>query len=71
MKNTFMRVNEVADELGVSKPCAYKLVQKLNGELKSKNFITISGRISRQYFQERVYGLKPKDRKGASENAGI
>ena len=57
MNNTFMRVNEVADELGISKPCAYKLVQKLNGELKQKNFVTISGRISRQYFQERVYGL--------------
>ena len=60
MSNTFMRVDDVAVELGVSKPCAYKLVQKLNGELKQKNFITISGRISRQYFQERVYGLKSK-----------
>ena len=60
MANTFMRVDEVAEELGVSKPCAYKLVQKLNGELKQKNFITIAGRISKQYFQERVYGLKPK-----------
>ena len=63
MANTFMRVNEVAEELGVSKPCAYKLVQRLNGELKQKNFITISGRISRQYFQERVYGAKPKTEK--------
>ena len=60
MGNTFMRVNKVAEELGVSKPCAYKLVQRLNGELKQKNFVTIAGRISRQYFQERVYGLKPK-----------
>ena len=59
MSNSFMRVDEVAEELGVSKPYAYKLVQKLNEELKQKNFITISGRISRQYFQERVYGLKP------------
>jgi len=63
MANTFMRVNEVAEELGVSKPCAYKLVQKLNGELKQKNFITIAGRISRQYFHERVYGSKSKTEK--------
>jgi len=60
MNKAFMKVNEVAEELGVSKPCAYKLVQKLNGELKQKNFITIAGRISRQYFQERVYGTKLK-----------
>jgi len=63
MSNSFMRVDEVAEELGVSKPCAYKLVQKLNGELKQKNFITIAGRISRQYFQERVYGTKSKTAK--------
>ena len=60
MNHAFMRVDEVAEELGVSKPCAYKLVQRLNGELRQKNYITIAGRISRQYFQERVYGTKPK-----------
>lgn len=35
MSNTFMRVDEVADEMGVSKSYAYKVVQKLNEELKS------------------------------------
>ena len=54
----------------VSKPCAYKLVQKLNGELRQKKFITISGRISRQYFRERIYGLN-QNKKGASEDASI
>ncbi len=34
MSNSFMRVDEVAKELGVSKSYAYKLVKKLNGELK-------------------------------------
>ena len=43
MENTsFMRVEEVAQELGVSKSYAYKIVQKLNEELKSKGFLTIS-----------------------------
>jgi len=58
MNSIFMSVSEVAEELGVSKSLAYKLVQKLNAELKQKNFITVSGRISKQYFQERVYGSK-------------
>lgn len=35
MSNTFMRVDEVAEELGISKSYAYKLVQKLNAEMKS------------------------------------
>ena len=56
MENTsFMKVDEVAQELGISKSYAYKIVQKLNDELKSKGYITISGRINRGYFNERLY----------------
>lgn len=55
MSNTFLRVEEVAEEMEVSKSYAYKIVQKLNEELKSKGFITISGRINREYFNERLY----------------
>lgn len=43
---SFMRVDEVAQELGISKSYAYKIVQKLNVELKEKGFMTISGRVS-------------------------
>ena len=32
MENKFIRVDEVADELGVSKRYAYKLIRQLNGE---------------------------------------
>ena len=58
MDTPFMKVEEVAKELGVSKSYAYKLVQKLNEELEQKNYITISGRVSTRYFQERIYGLQ-------------
>lgn len=62
-ENTFMSVDEVANELGVSKSYAYKIVQRLNNELKEKGFITISGRLNKQYFMERVcYGAKQKER---------
>ena len=52
----FINADEVAEELGVSKPYAYKLVKRLNEELKEKGFLVISGRVSRQYFMEKVYG---------------
>lgn len=58
-KRSFMRVDEVAAELGVSKSYAYKIVQRLNAELKAKGYLTISGRVSRQYFMEKAcYGEK-------------
>ena len=60
---SFMRVDEVAQELGISKSYAYKIVQKLNVELKEKGFMTISGRVNKQYFMERTcYGTTKKER---------
>ena len=56
MNNKFICAEEVAQELSVSKPYAYKLIRQLNEELKAKGFITISGRVNRQYFYERLYG---------------
>ncbi len=61
--NTFMRVGDVAKELDVSKSYAYKIVQRLNAELKEKGFLTISGRVNKQYFFERTcYSEKQKER---------
>ena len=55
----FMRAEDVARELDVSKSYAYKVVQRLNKELEDMGYITISGRINRQYFLERTcYGSK-------------
>ena len=56
MLNQFMRAEEVARELEVSKSYAYKLIQQLNAELREKGYITIAGRVNRQYFRERLYG---------------
>jgi predicted transcriptional regulator len=53
-KQPFMKVEEVAEELGVSKSYAYKIVRILNEELKKKGYLTISGRVSREYFMEKV-----------------
>ena len=57
MENRFIRADDVAQELNVSKPYAYKLIRKLNEELKAKGFITIAGRVNRQYFYERLCGV--------------
>ena len=37
---------------------AYKLVREMNEELKQKGFLTIPGRVSRNYFEEKFYGLR-------------
>ena len=52
--NSFMRVDDVATELGVSKSYAYKLIRRLNAELNSMGYITVAGRISKAYFMKKV-----------------
>lgn len=58
MNNTFIRVDEVATALGISKAYAYKIVREMNNDLKRKGFITIAGRVSKQYFEEKFYGYQ-------------
>ncbi|MCD8373601.1 MAG: DNA-binding protein [Oscillospiraceae bacterium] len=64
--NNFMRVDDVARELGVSKSYAYKIVQKLNAELREKGYMTISGRVNRKYFMEKLcYGGAERTENGS------
>ena len=55
MKEIFLNAEQVAAELGVSKSYAYKLIQKLNQELKELGCITIRGRVDRKYFHDYIY----------------
>ena len=54
MNNNFMRAEDVAEVLGVSKSFAYKVMQKLNDDLKKQGYVTIAGRINKQYFMEKL-----------------
>ena len=58
-----MRVEDVAQELGISKSYAYKIVQRLNAELRDLGYLTISGRVNRKYFEEKLcYNGNREDR---------
>ena len=60
-KNLFIKAEEVAKELDVSKPYAYKLIRKLNEELKNRGFITMAGKVNRQFYEEKIYGLRKEE----------
>ena len=42
--------------MGISVPMAYKIIRRLNDELVAAGYIIVSGRISRTYFEQKVYG---------------
>lgn len=73
MENKFMRVEEVAEVLEVSTSFAYKVIRQLNDELKAKGFITIAGRINREYqkltsLAKRSYSAESEVRKLQDQN---
>jgi predicted transcriptional regulator len=56
-KQSFMRAEDVAKELGISVSHAYKIMQQLNKELKARGYMTIAGRGNRKFFMEKFcYG---------------
>lgn len=56
-RQSFMNVTEVAKELEISESHAYKIMRKLNTELKEKGYLTIAGRVNRKFFMEKFcYG---------------
>lgn len=52
----FLNVDDVAEYMCVSIPMAYKIIRRLNDELSNQGFITVSGRVSRAYFEQKVFG---------------
>ena len=54
----FFFVNEVAEELGISIPFAYRIIRQMNEELAKTGCITIAGRIDRKFFHEKFYGTR-------------
>lgn len=55
-KNYMMTVTEVAEEIGVSKGHAYKLLRELNEELKKAGYVTVAGKIPRAFWEKKFYG---------------
>lgn len=46
---------DVAYMLGVSRATAYRIIDQLNRELEKKNCLVISGKVSKKYFDEKIY----------------
>ena len=57
--STFLTSSETAQLLHISTSHAYKVIHRLNQELKRQGFLTIAGRISQDYLLQRTMGKEP------------
>lgn len=56
-KKMFISAAEMAEYLEISTSHSYKIIQKLNVELEQKGYMTLTGKVSRVYFEEKFYGI--------------
>jgi predicted ArsR family transcriptional regulator len=61
-ESMFIRADEIANDLEISRTQAYRVLKELNSELQAKGFMTIAGRVSRQFYKERFYGVAAKNK---------
>ena len=59
-KSIFMKASEVEEFLGVSRTEAYRIIKRLNDELKAGGYMVIAGRINRRYLEQKLYGYVDK-----------
>ena len=50
----FMTVDEVAEELCVSKSYAYKVARELNAEMNKMGYLTVTGRVNTSFFRKKL-----------------
>ncbi len=57
-KSIYVNVDELCEDLGISRSKGYSIIKQMNEQLKKKNpnYILISGKISRKYYEECIYG---------------
>jgi transcriptional antiterminator len=54
-ESKFLNAKDIAVILDVSESSAYRIIKKLNAELMNHGKIVIAGKISRRYFEEKIY----------------
>lgn len=55
LEKRFYSAEDVANMLEISKSSAYRIIKDLNKDLKNQGKIIVAGKISKRYFEEKVY----------------
>lgn len=69
MSKYVLTAKDVSEICGISSSLAYQTIRKLNAELEEKGFLTFTGKVSKAYFFERMYGMKNEQQ--VNENAVV
>lgn len=55
----FLSATDVSEYMEISVSMAYKIIRRLNNELKAQGYLTVAGKVNRRYFEQKVNGSIP------------
>ena len=57
-RKMYLSVEDVAEVFDISVSFAYRVVERMNADLASKNYYVILGRVPNRYVEDKIYGLE-------------
>ena len=62
-------MKDVAEVFDISVSFAYRVVERMNADLASKNYYVILGRVPTRYVEDKIYGLEHVEQYLSEEKA--
>ena len=69
-RKMYLSMEDVAEVFDILVSFAYRVVERMNADLASKNYYVILGRVPTRYVEDKIYGLEHVEQY-LSEEEGI
>ena len=67
---TYLGPSDILEIMPISRATAYRMIKRLNAELESQGYLTLTGKVPLNYFLKR-YCLDDQKEKDASTNQRV
>lgn len=55
LESRYYTCKDVMEMLGIGESKAYSIIRQLNRELEKKGYITINGKVHKEYFESKLF----------------
>lgn len=68
-RKMYLSMEDVAEVFDILVSFAYRVVERMNADLASKNYYVILGRVPTRYVEDKIYGLEHVEQYLSEEEA--
>ena len=68
-RKRYLSIEDVAEVFDILVSFAYRVVERMNADLASKNYYVILGRVPTRYVEDKIYGLEHVEQYLSEEEA--